>query len=112
MFGNFDPTLLDDPQFKEDAVREVLIAPMLTKLSTAHRPKSRYRHTDSRRYGDPRQIRHVAELLRCYVHRPSRCSDLDRSSSRHHAQQGHRDQSAHDRRREPELHDGCEHVKR
>jgi hypothetical protein len=32
MFGNFDPALLDDPQFKEDSVREVIIAPMLARL--------------------------------------------------------------------------------
>lgn len=32
MFSNFDPALLDDPQFKEDSVREVIIAPMLARL--------------------------------------------------------------------------------
>lgn len=32
MFRNFDPSLLDDPQFKEDSVREVIIVPMLTRL--------------------------------------------------------------------------------
>lgn len=32
MFTNFDPALLSDPQFKEDSVREVLIAPMLARL--------------------------------------------------------------------------------
>ena len=32
MFGNFDPALFDDPQFKEDSVREVIIAPMLARL--------------------------------------------------------------------------------
>jgi Type I restriction enzyme R protein N terminus (HSDR_N) len=32
MFGNFVPVLLDDPQFKEDSVREVIIAPMLARL--------------------------------------------------------------------------------
>jgi hypothetical protein len=32
MFGQFDPALLDDPQFKEDSVREVIIAPMLARL--------------------------------------------------------------------------------
>lgn len=32
MFGNFDPRLLDDPEFKEDAVREVIIAQMLDRL--------------------------------------------------------------------------------
>lgn len=32
MFTNFDPALLSDPQFKEDSVREVLIAPILTRL--------------------------------------------------------------------------------
>jgi len=32
MFTNFDPSFLDDPEFKEDSVREVIIAPMLTRL--------------------------------------------------------------------------------
>lgn len=32
MFENFDPRLLDDPEFKEDSVREVIIAPMLSRL--------------------------------------------------------------------------------
>ncbi len=32
MFPNFDPELFTDPDFKEDAVREVLIAPMLARL--------------------------------------------------------------------------------
>ena len=32
MFSNFDPALLDDPEFKEDSVREVIIAPMLARL--------------------------------------------------------------------------------
>lgn len=32
MFTNFDPALLNDPQFKEDSVREVLIVPMLARL--------------------------------------------------------------------------------
>jgi hypothetical protein len=32
MFSNFDKSLLDDPQFKEDAVREVIIVPMLARL--------------------------------------------------------------------------------
>ena len=32
MFPNFDPQLFADHDFKEDAVREVLIAPMLTRL--------------------------------------------------------------------------------
>jgi len=32
MFENFDIRLLDDPEFKEDAVREVIIVPMLTRL--------------------------------------------------------------------------------
>ena len=32
MFQHFDPTLFSDPDFKEDAVREVIIAPMLSKL--------------------------------------------------------------------------------
>ncbi|HUP58892.1 MAG TPA: hypothetical protein VNA69_00585 [Thermoanaerobaculia bacterium] len=32
MFTNFEPRLFDDPDFKEDAVREVIIAPMLSRL--------------------------------------------------------------------------------
>lgn len=32
MFENFDPNLFADPEFKEDSVREVIIAPMLSKL--------------------------------------------------------------------------------
>jgi hypothetical protein len=32
VFPNFDPSLLDDPQFKEDSVREVIIAPILSRL--------------------------------------------------------------------------------
>lgn len=32
MFSNFDRALLRDPEFKEDAVREVIIAPMLARL--------------------------------------------------------------------------------
>jgi len=32
MFSNFDCSSLDDPQFKEDSVREVIIVPMLTRL--------------------------------------------------------------------------------
>ncbi|SBT05673.1 conserved hypothetical protein [Candidatus Propionivibrio aalborgensis] len=32
MFENFDPTVFSDPDFKEDSVREVIIAPMLSKL--------------------------------------------------------------------------------
>ncbi|MDP3650293.1 MAG: type I restriction enzyme HsdR N-terminal domain-containing protein [Rhodoferax sp.] len=32
MFPNFDPQLLSDPNFKEDAVREVIIVPILTRL--------------------------------------------------------------------------------
>jgi hypothetical protein len=32
MFSNFDRSLLDDPQFKEDSVREVIIVPILTRL--------------------------------------------------------------------------------
>lgn len=32
MFANFDATLFSDPNFKEDSVREVIIAPMLSKL--------------------------------------------------------------------------------
>ena len=31
MFANFDPSLFDDTDFKEDAVREVIITPMLTR---------------------------------------------------------------------------------
>jgi hypothetical protein len=32
MFANIDPSLFADPNFKEDSVREVIIAPMLSKL--------------------------------------------------------------------------------
>jgi len=32
MFENFDPALFENPDFKEDSVREVIIAPMLSKL--------------------------------------------------------------------------------
>jgi len=32
MFTDFDPALLDDPEFKEDSVREVIITPILTRL--------------------------------------------------------------------------------
>lgn len=32
MFPNFDPQLFSDPNFKEDSVREVIIAPILTRL--------------------------------------------------------------------------------
>jgi hypothetical protein len=32
VFPNFDLSLLDDPQFKEDSVREVIIAPILSRL--------------------------------------------------------------------------------
>lgn len=32
MFPNFDPSLFDDKEFKEDSVREVIIAPILTRL--------------------------------------------------------------------------------
>jgi hypothetical protein len=32
MFANFDPSLLDDPEFKEDSVREVIITPILSRL--------------------------------------------------------------------------------
>jgi hypothetical protein len=32
MFQNFDPSLFDDSNFKEDSVREVIIVPMLTRL--------------------------------------------------------------------------------
>ncbi|AMS43381.1 type I restriction enzyme HsdR N-terminal domain-containing protein [Aminobacter aminovorans] len=32
MFPNFDPSLFLDPEFKEDSVREVIIAPILTRL--------------------------------------------------------------------------------
>jgi hypothetical protein len=32
VFSNFDPRLFDDPEFKEDAVREVVIAQMLVRL--------------------------------------------------------------------------------
>lgn len=35
MFPNFDPSLLDDPEFKEDSVREVIIAPILSRLGYA-----------------------------------------------------------------------------
>ena len=32
LFNNLDPSLLSDPEFKEDAVREVIITPLLTNL--------------------------------------------------------------------------------
>lgn len=32
MFAHFDPALLDDPEFKEDSVREVIIVPILERL--------------------------------------------------------------------------------
>jgi hypothetical protein len=32
MFTNFDVSLFNDPEFKEDAVREVIVAPMLSRL--------------------------------------------------------------------------------
>jgi hypothetical protein len=32
VFPGFDPSLFDDPDFKEDSVREVVIAPMLARL--------------------------------------------------------------------------------
>ena len=32
MFEHFDPILFTDPNFKEDSVREVIIAPMLSRL--------------------------------------------------------------------------------
>ncbi|SAM33844.1 type I restriction enzyme HsdR N-terminal domain-containing protein [Pseudomonas sp. 1 R 17] len=32
MFNHFDPKLFSDPNFKEDSVREVIIAPMLSRL--------------------------------------------------------------------------------
>jgi hypothetical protein len=32
MFHNFDSTLFDDPNFKEDSVREVIIVPILSRL--------------------------------------------------------------------------------
>ena len=32
MFTDFDPALLDDPEFKEDSVREVIIGPILHRL--------------------------------------------------------------------------------
>src|ERR1041384_8153854 len=32
MFQHFDPQLFSDPNFKEDSVREVIIAPMLARL--------------------------------------------------------------------------------
>lgn len=32
MFPEFDPSLFDDPEFKEDSVREVIISPILTRL--------------------------------------------------------------------------------
>lgn len=41
MFPNFDPTLLNTPEFKEDSVREVIIAPMLNRLG--YHPSGEYR---------------------------------------------------------------------
>lgn len=41
MFNNFDPKLLDDPEFKEDAVREIIITPILTRLGYSPSGKRR-----------------------------------------------------------------------
>jgi len=41
MFPNFDPKLLDEPGFKEDSVREVIITPILTRLGYHASGKSR-----------------------------------------------------------------------
>lgn len=46
MFGNFDNRLLEDPEFKEDAVREVIITPILTRLG--YGPSGTYRITRSK----------------------------------------------------------------
>lgn len=35
MFEEFDFSLLDDPEFKEDAVREEIVAPILNRLGFA-----------------------------------------------------------------------------
>jgi predicted type IV restriction endonuclease len=32
VFPDFDPSLLDNPEFKEDSVREVIITPILSRL--------------------------------------------------------------------------------
>jgi hypothetical protein len=40
MFDNFDPSLLDDPEFKEDSVREEIVVPILKRLGyTASGPE-------------------------------------------------------------------------
>jgi hypothetical protein len=41
VFPGFDRSLLDDPQFKEDSVREVIITPLLTRLG--YSPSGPYR---------------------------------------------------------------------
>ena len=41
MFGNFDSALLNNPEFKEDAVREVIIVPILTRLGYSASGKDR-----------------------------------------------------------------------
>ncbi|MGE4057009.1 MAG: hypothetical protein AB7F99_19640 [Vicinamibacterales bacterium] len=51
LFGNFDFKLLDDPEFREDAVREELIVPLLTALGYSASPP--YRIIRSRKLEHP-----------------------------------------------------------
>ncbi len=51
MFANIDPTLFSDPDFKEDSVREVIIAPMLSKLG--YHPTGRQTVVRSKRLVQP-----------------------------------------------------------
>ena len=41
LFPDFNPSLFDDPEFKEDSVREVIISPILTRLG--YTPSGEYR---------------------------------------------------------------------
>jgi hypothetical protein len=41
MFENFDSALLEDPQFKEDSVRELILTPMLSRLGYQPSGKTR-----------------------------------------------------------------------
>jgi hypothetical protein len=51
VYPNFDLSLLDDPEFKEDSVREVIIAPMLARLG--YRPSGPDRIVRSRTLTHP-----------------------------------------------------------
>lgn len=60
MFTGFNPALLDDTEFKEDSVREVIIAPILTRLGYATSGKNRVIRSKSLNhpfiYGGTRKI--------------------------------------------------------